>query len=323
MLFTIIKNKFIISIIDLIICPCTLISAIVMRFIRSCGIERMKISKKILYKIGVFPIRDHYYEPLFNMNYLKKDLRMDRMLPAIDLNVKEQLEILNKFNFNSELIKFPINKTKGLEYYYNNSSFASGDSEYLYNIIRLYKPKRIVEIGSGNSTLMAINAIKENKIEDNNYNCEHICIEPYEMKWLESVGVKVMRNKVEDVEKEIFLKLDENDILFIDSSHIIRPQGDVLLEYLEILPILKSGVLIHVHDIFIPRDYLNQWVIDENKFWNEQYLLEAFLSFNKEFQVIGSVNYLKHNYYEELSSKCPILARDQEREPGSFWMKKL
>ena len=97
--------------------------------------------------------------------------------------------------------------------------------------------------------------------------------------------------------------------------------GGVLFEYLEILPCLKSGVIVHVHDIFSPKDYLNEWKIQGVNFWDEQYLLEAFLSCNSQFEIICAVNYLKNNFYNELASKCPFLTPD--REPGSFWIKKI
>ena len=141
------------------------------------------------------------------------------------------------------------------------------------------------------------------------------------MPWLEKTGVTVLRERVESVSKNLFSELGENDILFIDSSHIIRPQGDVLYEYLELLPILKPGVIVHVHDIFSPRDYLKQWLVDEVKLWNEQYLLEAFLSGNREWKIIGALNYLHHTYYDELKRTCPFLNR--EREPGSFYIQKI
>jgi hypothetical protein len=94
----------------------------------------------------------------------------------------------------------------------------------------------------------------------------------------------------------------------------------VLFEYLEILPELKHGVLIHVHDIFTPKDYLNKWIYDRHLLWNEQYLLEAFLSFNHEFRIIGALNYLTHNYQKEFADKCPIFNVQPWQEPGSFWM---
>ena len=123
---------------------------------------------------------------------------------------------------------------------------------------------------------MAIRAIQKNCLDDPKYHCEHVCIEPYEQPWLEKTGVSVRRELIEDVDFAFFSKLRENDVLFIDSSHIIRPQGDVLFEYLELLPRLSKGVIVHVHDIFSPKNYLKQWLEDDVRFWNEQYLLKAF-----------------------------------------------
>jgi predicted O-methyltransferase YrrM len=300
--------------------PLSFVSAILFLGIRRLGMQRMVWSKKIFMKVGVFPIMDHYYEPLFHPRHLRISLRQDRVLPGIDLNDREQLELLRKFTFNEELEKIPFEKTDNLEFYYRNPSIGLGDSEYLYNMIRLFKPRKIVEIGCGNSTLMAVNAVRQNKKENQNYFCEHVCIEPYENKWLESLGLKVFREKIENIEKKILTDLEANDILFIDSSHIIRPQGDVLFEYLVILPILKKGVLVHIHDIFTPKDYLDEWVLEDIKLWNEQYLLEAFLTFNKEYRIIGALNYLKHHYSKEIYAKCPILANKTDEEPCSFWL---
>jgi len=264
------------------------------------------------------PVIDHYYQPLINpRKYLKKSLREDRVLPGINLNVGEQLALLHEFNFNQELELFPLDKKKELEYYYNNNSFKSGDGEYLYNMVRLKKPSMFIEIGSGLSTLIANSAIKKN-----NNNCKHICIEPYEVEWIRKLDVEVMRKKVEETDIEIFKSLQRNDILFIDSSHIIRAQGDVLLEYLQILPQLNPGVIIHVHDIFTPKDYMDKFVFTYHYMWNEQYLLEALLTNTDSFKIIGAVNFLKHNYFDELAAKCPILRQQPDREPGSFWMVK-
>lgn len=310
-------------IIDFFLFPYVFLSAFLLLVVRKIGLQRLKVSKKILMKIGVFPIREHYFEPMFNPKHLRYSLRKDRELSGMDFNIEEQLKILSKFHYNEELLKFPLEKKNDKEFYYHNGSFESGDTEYLYNIIRLKKPRRMIEIGSGNSTLIAIRAIYENKCEDINYICEHICIEPYEKPWLDQMQIKVVRERVEEMDKNVFLQLGNNDILFIDSSHVIRPQGDVLFEYLEILPIIKSGVLIHIHDIFTPKDYLDRWVMDEVRFFNEQYLLEAFLIFNKEYEIIGSLNYLMHHYFEEISSKCPVLKNEPYRNSSSFWIKKV
>jgi predicted O-methyltransferase YrrM len=289
--------------------------------------KKGEAEEAVFSELGIRPILDHYYQPLINpKKHLKKSLRDNRRLPGIDFNDREQLDLLDKFDFNTELLEFPVDKRKetaGAEFFYNNGMYCSGDAEYLYNMIRLFKPSRIIEIGSGQSTLMALNAIDKNKAADKNYHCDHICIEPFEEPWLETKNIKVIRSKVEDLDIGFFEQLESNDILFIDSSHIIRPQGDVLFEYLEILPVLKPGVIVHIHDIFTPKDYPDQWIFDEHRLWNEQYLLEAFLSFNGQFEIIGATNYLSHHYTKEFSAKCPVFAKQPGREPGAFWMRRV
>lgn len=299
--------------------PLTFLSAKWLRYAKSNS--NTEISDKIYMKLGVFPILDHYYQPLINpKKHLNKSLRDDRVLKGIDFNINEQLDLLQQFKYNEELTSIPLEKPNEIKYYYNNGSFCSGDAEYLYNIVRHFKPRKIIEIGSGFSTLMVRNAIQKNN-NDLNYSCNHICIEPYEQSWLENISIDLIRQKVENISLSFFEQLEKNDILFIDSSHIIRPQGDVLFEILEILPRLKSGVLIHIHDIFTPKDYLDEWIF-KHYLWNEQYLIEAFMSFNNEFKIIGALNYLKHNYKNELENKCPILKKQEGREPGSFWLQR-
>ncbi len=309
--------------IDLIISPITLLGSLALLFVRKAGVFRMPLSKSIFLKVGVFPIRDHFYEPLFDPKHLSSDIGSKRPLPGIDMNVQGQLDLLNKFDYNEELMDIPAKKPKNLSFYYDNKSFGPGDAEYLYNVIRHFKPRKIIEIGCGNSTLMSVKAIEKNSTEDASHVCEMTCIEPYMNDWLEGLDVTVVRKKVEDIDAELFSRLDANDILFIDSSHVIRPQGDVLFEILQILPILKNGVLIHIHDIFSPKDYPEEWLFKMIRFFNEQYLLEAFLSCNPSFEVIGAINFLKHNHFQELSQKCPILKSRPESEPGSYWIRKI
>ncbi|UTW14254.1 class I SAM-dependent methyltransferase [Marinobacterium rhizophilum] len=231
------------------------------------------------------------------------------------------MNLLNNLSFSHELEGLSNSKIDDKTFYFGNGAFESGDAEYLYQIIRYIKPSRVYEIGSGNSTLMVAKAILKNIQDNPEYNCKHLCIEPYEMPWLEDAGVEVVRDKVENLSPSFFSDLAENDILFIDSSHIIRPQGDVLFEYLELLPTLGRGVIVHVHDVFSPRNYPSNWMEGEIKFWNEQYLLEVFLSHNNSWKVIGALNYLHHHYYGELKLVAPFL--EPEREPGSFYIKKV
>lgn len=309
---------------DVALLPLVSVCLVILKIVRRFGIDRLPATRAACRSIGVYPLLDHYYEPLFNPKSLEVSLLTDRSLAAVDLNVSGQLDLLHSFDYNEELLRFPQTPESELGYHYQNGMFESGDSEYLYSLIRLRKPRRMYEIGSGHSTRIAAAAIEANRSEDPNSACQHVCIEPYEASWLENLRVSVIRTPVEKVDVSLFDQLESGDILFIDSSHMIRPQGDVLCEYLDILPRLKSGVLIHVHDIFTPRDYPAAWITDEVRFWNEQYLLEAFLSYNHDFRIIGALNFLRHNYPAELSRCFPVIASElNEREPGSFWMERV
>jgi hypothetical protein len=306
--------------IDWVLFPLVYPAAALLKAIRYGGIHRMPMCKKALLHVGIFPIRRHYYEPQFDFRDLSSSLSVERNLAGIDWNLQQQLNLLAKLDYRDELNDLNSDKATQ-QFHLNNGAFESGDAEVWYGMIRDRKPKTIIEIGSGFSTLMAIRAIDQNRQEDPAYNCEHICIEPYEHGWLEDHPVKVIRSKVESLDVSFFTVLAENDILFIDSSHIVRPQGDVVFEFLELLPTLKPGVMVHIHDIFSPRNYLESWLKNEVRFWNEQYLLEAFLTHNAQWRIVAALNFLHHNHYEQLSRVCPYLTR--RREPGSFYIQRV
>ena len=309
---------------DMILMPLVYPAAWLLKNIRRFGVHKLPLCKSALMKIEVFPIINYYYEPKFDNSNPRLDFSEDRNLQGIDWNISEQLKLLGSLTFSQELLGLPEKPEEtqsSLEFCLNNGVFESGDAEYWYQIIRAIKPKKILEIGSGCSTLMAIKAINMNHKEDPSYTCEHICIEPYEVPWLEKTGASIIRKGVEEIELSFFYQLQENDILFIDSSHIIRPQGDVLFEYLELLPSLNKGVIVHAHDIFSPKDYPEELLVNMVRFWNEQYLLEAFLSHNNSWEIIGALNFLHHNYYRELKMVAPFLL--PERKPASFYIKKI
>lgn len=320
-------KNFLFRVADILIAPILYLSIIWLRFARLTNFKYQRITQKNLRKLGVLPVIDHYYEPLINPSHLFKSLKEDRQLPGIKFNIQKQLELLTKFKFQKELIELPYkNNGNKYKFAYLNLSYPSGDSEIYYSMLRLYKPENIIEIGSGQSTLLALEAIKMNKIEDPTYKCKLICIEPYEYSWLEEIGVEVLRKRVETIDTDFFSSLRQNDFLFIDSSHVIRPQGDITYEILELLPILNKGVLVHFHDIFTPKDYLEEWV-EAQRLWNEQYMLEAFLACNTEFEVLLASNHIFHSNKDLLLEKCPVLKTDlltnPIREVGSFWIKRL
>jgi predicted O-methyltransferase YrrM len=266
-----------------------------------------------------FQIRStHYYEPTYAAPDLPADTTGERPLPGLDLNGAGQLALLRELRWADELAGLPMQPQPG-RFGYLNNMYGVGDAELYYSLIRLRRPRRIIEIGSGHSTLVALEALAANRRDDPAYRCDFACIEPFEAPWLETTGVRVVRERVEHVDLAFFDELRAGDILFIDSSHVIRPYGDVLRELQQIVPRLAPGVLVHVHDVFTPRDYPEKWLREHRRLWNEQYLLESFLTYNSRFEVVCAANWLKHNHFDALARACPMLGRRPHAEPGAFW----
>jgi len=172
---------------------------------------------------------------------------------------------------------------------------------------------------------LSAQAILKNEEEDNDYECELVAIEPYPNDILKAgfPGLsKLIPKKVQDIPLSEFKKLSENDILFIDSSHVLKIGSDVQYEYLEILPRLNKGVIVHAHDIFLPAEYPKEWILKDYRFWTEQYLLQAFLSFNDSFEVLWGGSYMHLRHPDKLEEAFSSYKRD-ERWPGSFWIRRI
>jgi predicted O-methyltransferase YrrM len=246
---------------------------------------------------------------------------------GIDIRERAQVRLLSEFSarFRGEYDAFPRHKTPvAHQYYVNNGNFESADGEILYCMIRYFKPRRVVEVGSGYSTYLSAQAILRNREEDRNYDCELVAIDPYPNSVLRAgfPGLsRLIAEKVQNVGMSEFDGLRENDILFIDSSHVLKIGSDVQHEYLEILPRLNRGVLVHVHDIFLPSEYPRQWVKKEYSFYTEQYLLQAFLAFNGAFEILWMGSYMHLKHPGELEKAFGSYTRDRVR-PGSFWMRR-
>jgi hypothetical protein len=313
--------RFAVPVIDLFLCPFLLLFSLFSRLFRFIGSHRLPASRRLLRTLGVWPIRRHYYDPLFDPNDLSYPQEAARPVLGLDWNLHQQLAILKDMRFASELSAF-LTKSDPIaqRFSFQNESFLSGDADYLYSFVRTFKPLQIIEVGCGNSTRLIHAAIMVNKSHDAAYQCRHTCIEPYEVPWLDELGVEVIRERVERLPIETFSRLSAGDLLFIDSSHMIRPCGDVLFEILQVLPILRPGVFVHFHDIFTPRNYLPDWLEVRTYLWNEQYLLEAFLCNNSWYKIIGSLNHLHHTHYKELSAICA--QHSEHFEPGSFYIQR-
>jgi len=272
----------------------------------------------------------HFYQPIPNTQTLPETLwNRPSKLVGIDMNDAVQLDLLrNHFpNFRHEYEQWPTKPTgESGRFYLRKSPFGGTDALAAYCMFRHFQPRLIIEVGSGFSSLVAAEAIAKNK------DSALICIEPFPPDFLRAgfPGLRsLIEKKVQDMDVEFFSQLESGDILFIDSSHTVKIGGDVNFLFLEVLPRLKPGVIVHVHDIFLPFDYRRDWVLDEFRFWSEQYLLQAFLIFNSEFEVLLANRYLAHRYLEDLKTAFPSLANLKGARPnsvewggGSFWMRR-
>ncbi len=283
--------------------------------------------------LGFHITRNSFYEPIPDSRTLNNKLWQNPSeLIGIDLNEQGQLRLLSDFasKFKNEYDRLPLNWDQNLkpyEYYINNGCFESGDGEILYCMIRYFKPKRIFEIGSGNSTYLSAQAILKNKEEEKNYECELVVIDPYPNNTVQTgfPGLsKLISKKVQDIPWQEFKNLEENDILFIDSSHVLTIGSDVQYEYLEILPRINKGVIVHSHDIFSPAEYPKYCVLKQHIFWTEQYLLQAFLAFNDSFEVLWAGNYMHSEHLDDLKTSLSSYRLDKSwAGPGSFWIRRI
>jgi hypothetical protein len=262
----------------------------------------------------------HFYQPIPDTQTLPETLwKRPSKLVGIDMNHSVQLDLLRKRfpKFREEYEQFPTKPTgEPSRFYLSNGLFDGTDALVAYCMVRHFQPDLIIEVGSGFSSLVSGEAAAKNN------SSALICIEPFPQEFLKQgfPGLhSLIEKRVEDIDLNFFSQLGSGDILFIDSSHTVKIGGDVNYLFLELLPRLKPGVIVHVHDIFFPFEYRRDWVMDEFRFWTEQYLLQAFLSFNSEFEVLVANSYLSHYYKEDLKAAFPSL---ESWGGGSFWMRR-
>ncbi len=274
---------------------------------------------------GFYVAGVHYYQPIPNTRGLSLSI-WNRVsdLPGIDMREEQQKQLLSDIvaRFKDEFTAIPEGaSTQQFCYYLGNTAFEAVDAEILFGLIRLLKPRRMYEIGSGFSTLLTADALRRNSADG--HSCRFVAIEPYPSAELEAGlprNVELWRVPVQDVPLDEFESLCENDILFIDSSHVCKIGSDVQFLFLQVLPRIRPGVVVHIHDIFMPVEYPMQWVLDWHRFWNEQYVLQTFLSFNAAFEVLWAGQWM-HIKHPDLLMKA-FTSYEAGVSPASFWFRR-
>lgn len=199
-------------------------------------------------------------------------------------------------------------------YRFENDWFTSPDAEILYTLIREHRPRTVLEVGCGNSTRITRQAILDGELD-----CRIIAVDPQPRRDVAEIVDEFIQSPVENLSAATILsQLKSGDVLFIDSSHQVRTANDVVFLFLQVLPHLPAGVLIHVHDIFLPYDYPREWVVSDPREYAEQYIVQALLTFSSAFEVIWPGHYLQRTR----SDFADHFPRMKGRSAQSLWLQK-
>jgi len=272
----------------------------------------------------------HFYSPVCDPKQLasiRDQLWPESPAPVlgIDFNDASHIQVLTdwfpRYVHEYDYPQHGADDVQLTHFYCKNSQFSDLDALALFVFLREFAPRRVIEVGSGYSSLLMAD-VNLRFLQGRS----HItCIEPFPraflQKHLPGIG-EVCVQSVQSVPMALFEALDAGDILFIDSSHVAKTGSDALHLFFEVLPRLRSGVLIHVHDIFLPEEYPQKWVLAENRSWNEQYLLRALLMHSTAFQPIFGCHYAR---LQHAGAVAQALARadGQPLDGGSFWIRRL
>ena len=281
-------------------------------------------------KHGFLPVAVHFYQPIPDIFDLERRNVWDRIskMRGIKFEPEKYIEFLkqlgSKFAGECDWPNEPSNNLN--DFHLHNGCFSYGCAAPLHCIIRQFKPKRVVEIGSGNSSKIIAGAIKINSVQ--NHETEYTIVDPYTSLEQKNFPRKtnIIRTQVELLDLSLFESLEENDVLFIDSSHVCKIGSDVNFEILDILPLLKKGVFIHFHDINLPYEYPKIYATNPSfrVFWTESYLLQAFLICNHDFEICLPMDFLQHNYLKILTETFPLSSKTNFGwVSGSFWIKRV
>jgi hypothetical protein len=248
-------------------------------------------------------------------------LEVRRSMPCINFREKEALQLVDQLRrFTAELDSVPYDRSPpDAPFWFDNAAFLDFDAAALHAVLRDLKPKRYVELGCGFSSYISSHALALNAREG--APCDALYADPdprCDLSRVLATG-RVLRQTVQSLPLELFTKLEANDVLFIDTSHVLKVQSDVVRELVEIIPSLAPGVWIHIHDVFSPYDYPEDWVRHNSRLtYNEQYGLECLLIGGECCEVVLPLYLL---WKEHRGPFQKLFSRGKHR-PQSFWIRR-
>ena len=262
-----------------------------------------------------------FYSPIPDLSRIP-DTFWDRRseMPGVDLGVERGFDLVEN-ELASPLREFnpPRDPTSDrFEFFLSNGLFQGGDADLLYAVLRHYKPARVLELGAGFSTLVSATAVRRNR--DEGHQTTFSSCDPYADPGLSIDGLdEIIPVAAEELDASLYGELRAGDVLFIDSSHTVRPGGDVVHLLCEVLPRLAPGVLVHVHDVFLPYPYPREWFEHNRWYWSEQYLLQAVLIGNAGLEVLLPAHAMWRTNPDRMGRAVHNLNADHP--PISFWMR--
>src|SRR5262249_8888975 len=254
----------------------------------------------------------HFYSPIPALDEVRRDEQrvfapLPRELPGITLNEDRQLAMLDELQPYYDSLPFKAEKkSNNLRYFFKNVNYEYSDAIFLHCMIRHARPRRIIEVGSGHSSCVMLDT--NELFFDNRIACTFIDPRPQDLRRLlrdDDLGrIEILDRRLQEITLDRFRALEANDILFIDSTHVAKIGSDVNYIFAEILPALCPGVYVHFHDIFYPFEYPKEWIY-QGIAWTEAYLLRAFLTFNRAYEIVLFNTFLEHFHRDRFVRKMP------------------
>jgi predicted O-methyltransferase YrrM len=267
----------------------------------------------------------HFYSPFPDLTEFDKRsaqlLSADNQPAAIDLREAEQLALFDELAELMADVPFPVERGDEYRYYFDNPAYSWADGLILHAMLRHVRPRRVVEVGSGYSSAMLLDT-SERWLDP---GVELTFVEPYDellrslLRDGDDERVTILDEGVQDVPLDVFTRLQAGDVLFIDSTHVVKAGSDVNHLVFDVLPALAPGVVVHFHDIFHPFEYPSEWV-HEGRAWQETYLLRAFLMYNDAFEITWFQTLMWSRHRSVLEARVPDFARNAG---GNLWLRKL
>ena len=242
-------------------------------------------------------------------------------LKGLDMDLRAQRRWLEELAPHLCAFRPPRHAATEREYGWDNDGFGAVDAAVLYATIRRVRPRRILEVGAGRSTLVAAAASRANAAEG--YPVELVTADPYPQGFLHPLpdGVdRLLRTPAQNLDPELFARLGADDILFVDTTHTVKVGSEVNYLLLDVLPKLACGVCVHIHDIFLPYEYPRAWIEEAGYFWGEQYLLQALLIENPSWQVLFGAHAMAR---EDPQRMRELIEGFDPMAAGSFWLRRV